>query len=781
LHVLNGLWLEQSRRSLHYRVRLSRRKGESLMAWQPKRQMAYRDFDVLLERAGRTYRARVLNAPAGQTPAVGFTVPVSPLELENFLLKIGRPRRVVRRVDAPETAAAKAFGGKLYRALFQAELEVNLLRSQDLAAHDGAGLRIRLRLSDVPELADLPWEFLYDSARNRFLCLSERMPLVRYLEVRDPPRPVHVSPPLQVLVMISSPNDYVQLDVEHEWARLHDALAPLQRAGHVRLERLEAATLEALRQRLRRDDWHVFHFVGHGGFDQRTQDGVLMLEDRSGRGRPVSGQDLGVLLNDYDPLRLVVLNACEGARADPTDPFAGTAQTLIQQGIPAVVAMQFEITDLAAIVFAHELYAVVADGYPLDAALTQARKAIFTDVSQVEWATPVLYLRAPDGRVFEVPRVHAAREHSDKRSHTYKPQSTVHMPPSMVERPVAGETKSPTRHLARFDTGGETVAVALSPDGRLVAAVTKVARPAMSSFALDRPPPVAVADVTTRIWDIGTGEQIAQLPRGIFTGNLKFSPDGGRLAFHPRGLGSVEVWDIARRERVVALNVADIRARMLDRALAFSPDGAHVATSGQGGAEIWNVLDGRKVGKALFEVADFDYREAAVVAFSPDGNSLAMAYSGFVRVYDLPTKSDDVDFYIDKPVTVLAYGPGGDRLAAAGENRAKVWNLDTKHTEAECTTEEGPIADIAFGQDGRQMVTVTAKPSRGVIAQAWDLDIDVQDRRAAFSKRIDLLSGRGGRTVLSQRFRTRTAVLNGDGRRLALVDNDDILHVWQIG
>jgi CHAT domain-containing protein len=204
-----------------------------------------------------------------------------------------------------------------------------------------------------------------------------------------------------------------------------------------------------LRQRLRRGDWHVFHFVGHGGFDQQTQDGVLVLEDQNGRGRLVSGQDMGVLLNDYDPLRLVVLNACEGARADPTDPFAGTAQTLIQQGIPAVVAMQFEITDLAAIVFAHELYAVVADGYPLDAALAHARKAVYTDVSQVEWATPVLYLRAPDGRVFDIPRVQALQEHPGKSSLKERPRrpGTVHSATPSQDQPK-GPTKA-TGNLTR--------------------------------------------------------------------------------------------------------------------------------------------------------------------------------------------------------------------------------------------------------------------------------------------------------------------------------------------
>jgi sRNA-binding protein len=382
------------------------------------RDLTYLDFDVLIERADHdAYRVRVVNAPAGPTSSIGFTVPFSQLELENFVLRIGRPRRVVRRVDEPETAAIKAFGNQLYRALFHDELEVNLLRSQSQAAAAGMGLRLRLRLSDTPELAELPWEFLYDRVRNRFVCLSDRTPLVRFLEVPDPPRPLPVSPPLRILVMISSPHDpgFVELDVEQEWTKLHGVLDRLEQAGLVELERLETATLGALRQHLRRGDWHVFHFIGHGGFDSHAQDGVLLLEDQAGGGRLVTAQALGVPLHNHDPLRLVVLNACEGARSDPTDPFAGTAQTLIQQGIPAVVAMQFEITDPAAIAFTSELYAAVADGYPLDAALSQARQAIYTDVSEIEWATPVLYLRAPDGRIFDVAATPAGDERAAER------------------------------------------------------------------------------------------------------------------------------------------------------------------------------------------------------------------------------------------------------------------------------------------------------------------------------------------------------------------------------
>jgi CHAT domain-containing protein len=88
---------------------------------------------------------------------------------------------------------------------------------------------------------------------------------------------------------------------------------------------------------------------------------VLLFEDEQGRGSPIAGQVVGQLLHNHRPLRLVVLNACAGARSSPADPFAGTAQSLLQQGLPAVIAMQFEITDEAAITFSHALYAALAD------------------------------------------------------------------------------------------------------------------------------------------------------------------------------------------------------------------------------------------------------------------------------------------------------------------------------------------------------------------------------------------------------------------------------------
>ena len=380
-------------------------------------ELAYLNFDLQIERAehsepGRPdYRVRVLASPAGATRPVSFRVPFSDLEVENFLLKIGSPRRNFRAMKTPQVTEIKNFGGRLFEAVFTAELHENLAASLNRADASDAGLRIRLRFCDCPELSELPWEYLYDREHNRFLCLSERTPLVRYVEVPDPVHVVPVTPPLRILVVIASPSDLQLLDGEKEWSNVTAALGELTQWGLVEVVRLEEATLGALHRQLRRDTYHIFHFIGHGGFDPHTQAGTLAMEDEHGRSRMV-GEELGTLLHDHQSLRLAVLKSCAGARGGRSDPFSGTAQSLIQQGIPAVVAMQFEITDEAAITFSHVLYEAIADGYPLDVATAEARKAIYADGNLTEWGTPVLYSSAPDGRIFDI---------QDRPTYSYEP------------------------------------------------------------------------------------------------------------------------------------------------------------------------------------------------------------------------------------------------------------------------------------------------------------------------------------------------------------------------
>jgi hypothetical protein len=366
--------------------------------------LVYENLDLLFKGNGDGYRVRVTHAPGGaDVPEQAFDVPFDDRDLENFVLRLGRSRGNVRRIDSPEVQGTKDIGGSLFQALFSRNLATCLAKSLDRCQQAGQGLRLRLNLTETPALLNLPWEFLYDQSTNRFLSLSDETPIVRYLAVDHPANPLRTPLPLRVLVMVSNPSDdeYQDLDVEKETADLKKAVASLEGRGHLFLEFIPAR-LPDLTRALRGNRYHVFHFIGHGGFDQGSRDGALVLEGEGGRASLTSGQVLGTFLSDHRPLRLAVLNACEGGRSANDDPFAGVAQTLIQQGVPAVVAMQFEITDRAAIAFSDDFYASLVLGLPVDVAVNEARKSIYAQPNATEWATPVLYLRSPDGVLFDL-------------------------------------------------------------------------------------------------------------------------------------------------------------------------------------------------------------------------------------------------------------------------------------------------------------------------------------------------------------------------------------------
>jgi predicted component of type VI protein secretion system len=358
------------------------------------------DFDVTIDSLSNGYRTQVVASPAGEAK-VDFDLPFTDKDLEILILRvigsIGRARRKVRRIESQERQLLEMFGSQLFKAAFAGPVRDCLARSRLVAENESAGLRIRLRLP--PALANVPWEYLYDEEYG-FVSLSPETAVVRYVEMPSPVRPFPVSPPLRILAMIPTPSDVPQLQGEEEWDKLKEALDTLTRRGMVLVDRLEVGSLSALQRPLRLREYHVLHFIGHAGYDEHAQDGALALEGADHETRLVTGRDLGLMIRGHRSLRLAVLNACEGARSAQDDPFGGVAQALVRQGIPAVIAMQSEISDPAALLFSQSFYQAIADGLPIDVATVEARRAMFAAGSEVEWATPVLYLRSLDGRIF---------------------------------------------------------------------------------------------------------------------------------------------------------------------------------------------------------------------------------------------------------------------------------------------------------------------------------------------------------------------------------------------
>ncbi len=420
------------------------------------------NFDLLINKEGAEFVARVTGSPTGEA-STRFPAPLEAFEAQNLRLMIVRSRGAIRGIDARSATLARDIGERLFRGAFREDVLASYTSSLRLAEQQNAKLRIRLRLTDA-ESAQLPWEYTRDpSSGGNFIALDLDTPLVRYMEVPKPAPRLHVEGPLRILAVISAPTDREGLNAETEWANLQRALAPLVQSGRVDLKRLSSSTFSALESELLREDHHIFHFIGHGGYDPQTQDGMLVFTKDDGTSSVIASDQLGAILGDENSLQLAVINACEGAVSEGKDIFAGTAQRLVGHGVPAVVAMQAEITDDAALAFSERFYEALAGGHPVDEALVRARKAIFTQPNLLEWATPVLYMRSGDGQLFDVA------------------PAAVSAPAPAVERPVAA---SPAPQAV-------PVAASPAPQAVTVAAATADPLPAASVTAVPMAVPAA--------------------------------------------------------------------------------------------------------------------------------------------------------------------------------------------------------------------------------------------------------------------------------------------------
>ena len=368
--------------------------------------MGYLNFavDVSSLPNGR-YRLRV-SSPVGEASA-DLDSPFTAQEIENYLNILVRVQRAPR---AQELATARDLGQRLFDFVIRSNSDINAAYIASLERAGANGLRFRLTVENSGDLRQIPWEYLRDPNRD-FLALSRFTPIVRYTPQLDVRPPATIRYPIRVLVMISAPADYPTLDVEGEWKRLNEATAELQTRGLMILERLDSATLIALQRRLRRTEYHVFHYIGHSDFDAATAQGLLAFESEADetKGQVISGEALGRELGEETTLRLIVLNSCHSARRPDADALRGISSSLVARGVPAVVAMQFAISDSAAKAFAEEFYRVLAEMLPIDTAVSEARRAIANRLQNSEWATPVLFMRSDTGILFSAPSADETR------------------------------------------------------------------------------------------------------------------------------------------------------------------------------------------------------------------------------------------------------------------------------------------------------------------------------------------------------------------------------------
>ena len=344
-----------------------------------------------------TYAVEVVRSPVGEATAV------VDLAVDELLRRRSAVQQALNSRPMPGQQAdrhIREVGEALFTALLGSNEVAGLYRaSAALASGRGEQLRVVLRI-DSANLADLPWEAMYDKVTESYL--GRQAQLVRHVPVPVALLPPPASPPLRILGVISAPRGLEALNVEKERRLLETALAEPIAAGLAEIVWAPSATWDDLLGLLLDGPWHVLHFIGHGHFDEVAKTGILALTKRSGYPDLIKADQFADLLRQANPTpRLAVLNCCSSATSGSGNRFAGTAYALTRSGIPAVAAMQFEISDRAASAFARGFYAAIARRRSIDEAVSAGRMTILGDrTGTMEWITPTLFLRGDHAQLF---------------------------------------------------------------------------------------------------------------------------------------------------------------------------------------------------------------------------------------------------------------------------------------------------------------------------------------------------------------------------------------------
>ncbi|MGH4025252.1 MAG: CHAT domain-containing protein, partial [Pseudonocardiaceae bacterium] len=704
-----------------------------------------------------TYQV-VAHAPGGDASAT-MRLPGTRTDFDGQLAAV-RDTVLASSLTAPGAPAAdeqvvRDMGRRLFEAVVTDDVRSLYMACGQRARVQNCALRLILQVSP-PELARLPWEFVFDPGQQSYLGLSS--PLVRLPDVLAPRRPLQVSAPLRILGMAARPGE--QSKVDGEQRRLRAALAGLERDGLVELSWVAGQTFRDLTDALELGPWQVFHFVGRGEYDRATALGSLAFADDRGGTDLVGADDISRLLTTQHSLRLVLLTPgdIEGAAGSGhcgvAEAFSGVAGALVRQWVPAVVGMQFDTTDQASIVFAQTFYKNLTQQLTVDTSVLRARQALrLVKRNTLEWGTAVLYLRAAEGRIFDPVNSAAAAPAPPGPAHQERDAPDVEtlydealaaywterwdQAVEAFQRVLACRPEHPdaaakleqarrrqqlaTRYrtgLRLLDAGQWQQAVdelaRLAPGYRDTAALLARARKELS----DAPPAPPLQDPAFTVRRPRL-EQIVRHSDAVY--GVAFSRDGRWLATASHD-ETARIWDVdTGLERLCVQHKglrSNVRGRPVNvrgravKATAFSPGGRWLATAGDDyTARIWDVGSGQQAAK-------FSHDNVVVgVAFAPDGLRLATACDDCTaRIWDVGSGKEVRALAHTSQVYGVAFNPDGSRLATvSGDHTAQIW--DARSGEKLTTlVHDKPALGVAFSPGGRWLATA----GDDCTARVWD-------------------------------------------------------------
>ena len=213
-------------------------------------------------------------------------------------------------------------------------------------------------------------------------------------------------------------------------------------------------------------------------------------------------------------------------------------------------------------------------------------------------------------------------------------------------------------------------------------------------------------DRTVRVWEAGSGREIAELQDIDEIFDTAFDGDAVTLLIKSPG-NKLVLWDSRTKRRVAFDKHNAVTAELsADRRYVLTVDDDALAA-------LWDSKTGRQV------TSLGDWQGVDKARLSPDGQHVAMvSRSGWATIWDIATDSEVRTVQHQGAVLDAAFSPNGKQLATASTDRqAHVWDINTGKEVTPPLWHETTVSRVTFSPDGKRLATTTANK----VVRLWEL------------------------------------------------------------
>jgi WD40 repeat protein len=324
-----------------------------------------------------------------------------------------------------------------------------------------------------------------------------------------------------------------------------------------------------------------------------------------------------------------------------------------------------------------------------------------------------------------------------------------------------------------FSAGSSVAKLAFSPDGRQLAVATSAKKALLVDVATGSvehvlPHDGAVLDLAyadegkvlvtgsadrmTRIWDASTGALLHAQRATAAQSALAVSPDGALVAVLSKGQATVHVFSAANGDQVAAVDQpGEVTA------LAFSPNGSYLVTTGRRNGFVWDAHTWTQLHVLTGHEAAID-----TIAFAPDGRVVTGSIDASGRVWDPATGASlfTLTAQQQQKLLAVAVSPDNQQIAtASADETVRLWNAPLGSIPTLLAGHTDAVTGVSYSPDGSLLLTASADGT----ARLWNT------RRPAL------------RTLGTQQGAISTVAYDSTGELILSAAGDGTARLWRPG